>query len=229
MKLFEKPRRNSRLQAVQASRNKQPTPPSSPGSPQPPSPLRLSLPLPPLFLIPLHDNGESNLSEALQDHNPEFIDSQDLEQGGRQSSCGDISSESGDEGDYEHGEARSLEELWWPKKLLWSADNHRRERKKSRKDEDKTTPTRGATDTGKGVPLEVNDQPNAHAGIGPATPPFPAKLVTLLKQLVGSQTELVGWPDQLPGLVASLASRPTQPLPPPAAAKGEGQQRESTL
>jgi hypothetical protein len=143
-----------------------------------------------------------------------------LEQGGRQSSYRDISGESGDEGDYEHGEARSLEELWWHEELLWSADNHRRECKKSRKNEDGTTPTGGAANAGRGVPLELNGKPNVHVGIKPAAPPFPAELLTLPKQLVGllaelvgSPAELAGWPDQLPGLVAPLAGQHSPSIP----------------
>jgi hypothetical protein len=41
-----------------------------------------------------------------------------LQEGGRQSSCEELLAESFDEGDYEHGEARSLEELWWLEELL---------------------------------------------------------------------------------------------------------------
>jgi hypothetical protein len=118
----------------------------------------------------LHDNGECNLTEVLQDHNLEFIDSHDLEQGGRQFSYGDILGEGSDEGDYEHGEARSLEELWWPEELLWFADNHRRESKKSRKNGDRKMLTTGVVDVGRGVLLEVNGQPDARAGIGPVAP-----------------------------------------------------------
>ena len=121
--------------------------------------------------------------------------------------------ESSDEGDYEHGEARSLEELWWHEELLWSTDNHRQEHKKSRKNEDETTLAKRVANAKRGVILEVKSQPNAHARIGPAAPSFPTKLLTSPEQLVGLPTELVGWLDQLLGLVASLVDQHSPSLP----------------
>jgi hypothetical protein len=61
--------------------------------------------------------------------------------------------------------------------------------------------------------LEVNGQPDAPTGIGPAAPPLAAELVASLAQLVGSPAEVVGSPDQLPGSVAPLAGQHSPSLP----------------
>jgi hypothetical protein len=122
------------LQVMEASTTQDPT---SPASTTPPtSPMRAVSP--PVYVgdIPII-TFEDSLQDDIGEHNEDYFDSQEFLEG-RESSCEEFEEDKIFEGEYSFPEDKTLEELWWPAKVLHnvhslhSSENACDERKRRR-------------------------------------------------------------------------------------------------
>jgi hypothetical protein len=63
---------------------------------------------------------EDTLQDDIGEHNEDYFDSQEFLEEGRGSSCEEFEEDKNFEGEYAFPEDRTLEELWWPAKVLYN-------------------------------------------------------------------------------------------------------------
>jgi hypothetical protein len=101
---------------IASTGSKDPTPPSSL---TPPS-IHMRAPSPPLIFM--GDISimtiDSSLHDLIGECNDKCFDNQQLQEGERDSSCEELEEDEIKEGAYAYDEERTLEELWWPAKVL---------------------------------------------------------------------------------------------------------------